>query len=186
MAAINPIRGSRSRIKVPIFRKSGRHGAEAGHACGLSRVIGRSRPPVTQAPSRSGDVDNRLGESLRRFLRQVVPYAALDQPMRIPAGEFLRVGTGVRVRGTVGVALERYGGHCDHREFSKPPFEVGVFRLPVSQAEPPAVIVNDDSNLVRVVEGGRAARERRLVEAPLGGSELPDELGKLVPVFVVA
>jgi hypothetical protein len=37
-----------------------------------------------------GDVDNSLGKSLGRFLRQVVPDAALDQPVLVFAAE-LRV-----------------------------------------------------------------------------------------------
>jgi hypothetical protein len=33
------------------------------------------------------DLDDRLGKGLRRFLRQVVPDAALNHPVRVPAGE---------------------------------------------------------------------------------------------------
>ena len=35
-----------------------------------------------------GDVDDRLGESVRRFLWQVVADAAFDEPVLIATGEF--------------------------------------------------------------------------------------------------
>ena len=78
------------------------------------------------------DVDDGLGERLRGFLRQVVPDAAVDRAVRIFAGEFLGVGGGLRMRRAVGIALERDGGHGDHRPCCKPLFQFAVFRLAVS------------------------------------------------------
>ena len=49
-----------------------------------------------------GDVDDGFGEILWGFLRQVVPDAAGDRPVRVLAGELLGIGTRIRVRGTVG------------------------------------------------------------------------------------
>ena len=40
------------------------------------------------------DIDDSFGKGLRSFLRQVVPDAARDEPVRVFAGEFLRVGLG--------------------------------------------------------------------------------------------
>src|SRR5262249_34458444 len=61
-----------------------------------------------------------------------------------------------------------------------------IFRLAFSQAEAPAVVMDDDVDVIWVVEGGCAALKRAIVEVPLRRSDLPDELGKIVPVFVVA
>ena len=53
----------------------------------------------------------------------------------------------------------------------KPLFQIVVFRLAFSQAEPPAVIVDHDGDVIRIVEGRRAAIERGVVEVPLRRSE---------------
>src|ERR1700730_4083370 len=41
-------------------------------------------------------------------------------------------------------------------------------------------------DVIRVVEGRRAAIERSVVELPFGRSDLPDQLRKLAPVLFVA
>jgi hypothetical protein len=46
--------------------------------------------------------------------------------------------------------------------------------------------MDHDRDMIRVVEGRFAAIERGLIEVPLRRSDLPDELGKIVPVFVIA
>ena len=46
--------------------------------------------------------------------------------------------------------------------------------------------MDHDADMIRIVEGRGAALERGLVEVPLWRSELPDEPGKVVPVFLVA
>jgi hypothetical protein len=46
--------------------------------------------------------------------------------------------------------------------------------------------VDDDLDMIRIVEGGGAAIEGGIIEGPLRRSELPDELGKVVRVLVVA
>jgi hypothetical protein len=40
--------------------------------------------------------------------------------------------------------------------------------------------------VIRIVERRRAAIERGVVEIPFRRGELPDQLGKVAPVFVVA
>src|SRR5215212_6672825 len=90
------------------------------------------------ARSSFGDVDNGLGKSLRSFLRQVVSNAALDQPMRIPAREFLGVGTGLRMGSTVGVTFHGDGRYGDHRTCGQPFLQFVIFRLAFGQRKPPA------------------------------------------------
>src|SRR5208282_578907 len=55
-----------------------------------------------------------------------------------------------------------------------------------SQAEPPAVVMDHDGDVVRIVEGRRAAIERGVVELPFRRGELPNELRKVMPVSAVA
>ena len=102
------------------------------------------------------------------------------------AGEFLGVGTGVRVGCAIGITFKGDGGHGDDREFGKPLFQLVVFRLAFGQTEPPAVVMDHDGDVIRVVEGRRAAIERGIVELPLRRSDLPNELRELAPVFFVA
>ena len=60
------------------------------------------------------------------------------------------------------------------------------FGSPCAEAEPPAIIVDHDGNVVRIVESGRAAIEGGVVEIPFRRRDLPDEFGEIAPVFVVA
>jgi hypothetical protein len=68
------------------------------------------------------DVDDSFGKRLGRFLRQIVTDAALDDPVRIFAGEFHGVGTALRVWRTIGIAFKRNRGHGDHRAFGQGAF----------------------------------------------------------------
>jgi hypothetical protein len=43
------------------------------------------------------DVDNGFSKSLRRFLRQVVPDSALDEPVFVLVRELLRIGAGLGI-----------------------------------------------------------------------------------------
>src|SRR5215208_2661746 len=70
------------------------------------------------------DFDDSFGKGLRGFLRQIVPNAARDDPVRIFAREFLGIGTGVRVGCTIGISFERNGGHGDDRTFGKLVFQM--------------------------------------------------------------
>ena len=52
------------------------------------------------------DIEHRLGKGLRRFLRQIVPDAAFDKPVRIFAREFFGIRTGLRMRRTIGITFK--------------------------------------------------------------------------------
>ena len=122
------------------------------------------------------DVDDSVGKGVRGFLRQIVPDATLDKPVRIFGREFLGISTRIRVRRTVGIAFECNGGHADDRSFGKLLFQIVVFRLPLSQSEPPAIIMDHDADMIRIVEGRGAAIEGGIVEVPLWRSDLPNGL----------
>ena len=115
-----------------------------------------------------------------------MPDTTLDDPVRIFAGEFPGIGCGVRMRCSIGITFKGDRGHRDDRSFGKPLFQIVVFRLAFSHAEAPPVIMNHDGDVVRVVERRRGAIECGVIEGPFGRRELPNELGEIVPVFVVA
>ena len=67
---------------------------------------------------------------------------------------------------TIGIAFKSDGGHGDDRTLGKPFLQIVIFRLAFSQAEPPAVIMIHDTDMIQVVEGGCASLERRIIEVP--------------------
>ena len=64
------------------------------------------------------DVDDSFGKGARSFLRQIVLDAALDDPVRISAREFLGIGIAVRVWRTICITFKGNGGHGDDRHWS--------------------------------------------------------------------
>ena len=110
----------------------------------------------------------------------------LDRPVRVFARELHAIRFGFRVRRAIGVAFQGNRWHRDNQALGQPLFKMVVFRFAVRQAQSPAVIVDDDGNVVRVFERGRGAVERRVVELPLRRRELPDQLREIMPVFIVA
>jgi hypothetical protein len=66
----------------------------AAPRAGVGTVRARRSIPV--------DVEDRFGEGLRRCLRQIVPDAAREHPVRVDARELLGVRPGVRVRRPIG------------------------------------------------------------------------------------
>src|SRR5438105_13392571 len=152
-------------------------GEESRHSSGT---------PGPRLRSRSVDVDHGLRKGLRGFLRQIVPDAAGDGPVRIFARKFPGIGTGVQMRRTVGITFEGDGGHGDDRALGKPLVEIGILRLAFSQCEPPPIVMDHDGDVIGIVEGRCTAIERCIIEVPLRRSNLPNELREVVPVFVVA
>src|SRR6266498_4047542 len=85
--------------------------------------------------SEAVDVNDRLRERLRRFLRQIVPDAARHGPMRILAREFLGISAAVDMWRAVGIAFQSNGGDSDDRGFGQSLFQIVVPRLALSQRE---------------------------------------------------
>jgi hypothetical protein len=108
------------------------------------------------------DLDDGFGERLRGLLRQIVPDTAVDDAVRVFAREFLGTGTCVRTQCSIGVTFKSYGRHADSRAFRKPLFQRVIFPLTLS-AKSPAVVVDDDGNVIRISEGRGTAIERRFV-----------------------
>ena len=77
-------------------------------------------------------------------MRQIVPDAALDDPVHIFAREFPSIGAGLRVRCPIGITLQRNRGNGNVRGLGQPLFQIIVLRLSFSQSEPPAIIVDHD------------------------------------------
>ena len=77
-------------------------------------------------------------------MRQIVPDAALDDPVFISAREFAGIGTGVQVWCSIGIAFQRNRGNGNVRGLGQPLFQIIVLRLSFSQSEPPAIIVDHD------------------------------------------
>src|SRR5262249_60793671 len=90
------------------------------------------------------------------------------------------------MRRAIGMAFEGDGGHGDDRSLGEPLFNLVVLRLPFSQSKPPAIIMNRDGDVIRVLERRRAAIKGGVIEIPFRRSKVPDELRKVVPVFLVA
>jgi hypothetical protein len=68
----------------------------------------------------------------------------------------------------------------------EPALDVLESGVPLSQTQAPAVIVNDDRDMVGIVEGGGRAGEDGFVVAPFGRTEPPDQPGEIAAVPVIA
>jgi hypothetical protein len=101
-------------------------------------------------------------------------------------GELRRVGAGFRMGRAVGITFEGDRRHGDDRALGQLLFEIVVLCLALGQAEAPAVVVDHDADVIRVVKGRGAPVERRIVEVPLGRGGVPDEPRELAPVSVIA
>src|ERR1700759_2279475 len=131
------------------------------------------------------DIDDRLSEGLRGFLRQIVADASLDEPVFVVPREFSRVGSTIRMRCAIGVAFQRDRRHGNVRGSSEALFECVVFGFAFGEAESPTIIVNYDGNIVRVIERPGAALERVVVEVPFRRRGLPDKFREITPVLVI-
>ena len=77
--------------------------------------------------------------------------AAADDPVLVFARELLRIRVRLRMRRAVGVALQRNRGHTDDWCLREAGFESVVARFTLRQPEPPAVIMNDDIDVIWIV-----------------------------------
>ena len=64
-------------------------------------------------------------------------------------------------------------------------FQLVVLRFAFRQAQPPPVVMDDDRDMIRIVEGRGGAIERSVVEVPFGRRRLPDELVEVMRVLAV-
>jgi len=133
-----------------------------------------------------GNLDHCLRECLWSFLGQIVPNAALDDPMCIFARELLGVGTGVRVWRPVSVTFKGDGRYPNDGEFRKALVQIVVLGFALGQSDSPTIIVDHDADMIWIIEGHCGAIERGIIEIPFRRSELPDKFCKIAPVFVVA
>ncbi len=86
----------------------------------------------------------------------------------------------------VGISFECDCGDGDDGGFGKFFFEVVVFWLARGEAKTPAIVVDDDGDVVRVVEGLSGAIVGGIVKVPLRRCGLPDEFVEVVGVLGVA
>jgi hypothetical protein len=99
-----------------------------------------------------GHFDYRVGECLRGFLGHVVA-----DPGQGLVG--VLAGKPRSVRGAVGgraveVRADGDRGYRDRRLFGQRLLELFVLALPVGETQAPAVVMDDDVDVIRVVEGG--------------------------------
>ncbi len=132
-------------------------------------------------------VDDSLGEIVRRLLGLVVSHAALDQSVLV----FARALPGIRrrrfqMRCAVRVALHGDRRDVDDWRLRRPLLLRVILPLAVSETDPPAIVVDDDVDMVSIVDGLRAAIERRGIEIPFRRGRLPDEPGEGLPLLFIA
>src|SRR5215469_5441127 len=153
--------------------------------CDAELRVERQSPEAACDPlarSQMADVDNGVGEGLRRFLRHVV--ANIESPVLVRAREVVAVSGPIpRRREWIVFAINGYGGHRDNRRFLKLVLDARVLGLTRGPALAPAVITDDDTDEIRVAKGGRGLTICWLRELPRRGVELPDEQPQLVPVL---
>lgn len=71
------------------------------------------------------------------------------------------------MRGSVSIAFEGDCRHGNDGEFGKALLQPVEFCLAIRQTEAPAIIVYRDPHVIRILQGCRAAIERRIVKLPL-------------------
>src|ERR1700759_1560572 len=90
------------------------------------------------------------------------------------------------MRRAVGVAFHGDGWYGDDGRLRELLLEFVELRIAFGKCLPPAIIVDDDRDMVGIVEGRRAAGEGGVVEMPLRRGELPDQPVELVAVLLIA
>lgn len=119
-----------------------------------------------------------MGKGLWGFLRRVVPDTTGEEPVLIFARELLCIRRRVWMWRTIGIAFNGDGRHGDDRTLRKPLFQIVILRLAFGETQAPAIIMDRNDDMIRIVEPLCAAREGLIAEIPLRRSELPDELCK--------
>ena len=107
--------------------------------------------PLLPSRSLTGPLRRLRKNRVVKSLRPQKP--SLLQPIK--GREFLGIGTALRIWCTIGITFKSNGRHGDDRAFGKPLFQIVLFRFDFSQAEPPAVIMDHDADMIRVVQARR-------------------------------
>ena len=100
---------------------------------------------------------------------------ALQNPMRIFAREFLGIEffrTGLRTVEITSDSDCRYG---DNGTLERLLFQIVISWLAFRQAQLPAVIMDNDGDMIRVVKGRCGAVERSIIGIPFRWHVLPDQ-----------
>jgi hypothetical protein len=98
------------------------------------------------------DVEDSLSEVPRCFLWQIVADTARDCPVRIFPGELVSIGCGIRVRCAIGVTFKGYRGDGNDGKRCQSLFQIVILGLAFGEAQAPAIIMDDNRDVVRVVE----------------------------------
>src|SRR5579863_1361662 len=130
-------------------------------------------------------VDYRFGKFLRSLLRQVVSDATSDEAVFVLAREFFAIGCVDGMRRTVRVPFHCDCRHCNHRTRGQSLLQFVVLRLALRQADSPAVIMNHNVHVVRILKRCSGTIQGAIVEVPPRRSELPNELRKVASILVV-
>src|ERR1700691_2226604 len=129
----------------------------------LGVSISHFDPERKSRPSSHIGFDDSFSECLRRFLGQVVANAAGDDPMLVPTRKLLGVSAGLGVRSAIGVAFERDGRHGNIWACCESLVQIVIPRFASGEAEAPAIIVDYDRDMVRIVESRGGTFKRRVV-----------------------
>src|SRR4051812_39113014 len=89
------------------------------------------------------------------------------------------------MRRTIGIAFHRDRRNGYDGTGRKTVFETIELRIPLREAEAPAVIVDDDLDMVGIVEGRSASVEGGVIEGPFRRGKLPDQLCEVPAIPVV-
>jgi hypothetical protein len=79
------------------------------------------------------------------------------------------------MRRAIGITLEGDRWDGDGGRQRQPLLQIVILRLAFFESQTPAVIVDDDRNMIGIGESGGAALEGRVVEIPFGRRGLPNE-----------
>src|SRR5580658_8177486 len=116
------------------------------------------RPYTDSLRSIPVDFYHGLSKSLRSFLRQIVPCGSLHDLMGIFAREFFAIGGAVGGGcNSIGFTIQSDRRYADERTRSQLIFKTVIFGIAFGEAQTPAVIVDHDGDVIRVVERCRAA-----------------------------
>src|SRR5580700_9394572 len=132
-------------------------------------VASWSRPPfLCLLRSIEGvDINDGVGKGFRSLLRQIVPYAAGEVAMLVPTDVLLGIDARVSMRCAVRVAFQRDCRTSDRWKCRDLFLQFIVFSLAGLQAQIPAVVVQRDTNEIRIFKRRSRAIERFIVERPL-------------------